>query len=351
MPEKIVFFGGTFDPPHTEHVNIAAAAAKRYRPDRLIVMPTAIPPHKSSIFAAEGADRLKMCEIAFSGIENVEVSDFEIKNGGKSYSYITLKKLREDNPDADIVFAMGTDMLRTFSEWKNPNEILENCRIALIQRSGDESAEKTLFDFERQFGKKADVIDYVGQDVSSTECKISLMLALSPENIPDGVLSYIRENSLYKPDEYFGFVVKNLPEKRRIHTKGVILEAINLAKNLKVDISKAVTAACLHDAAKYLDYRNYKDFSMPDGVPESVVHQYLGGYIAENVLGVTDGDIIEAITYHTTAKAGMCLLAKIIYVADMIERGRNFQGVETLRAKVYENFDEGFKACLEFTKP
>lgn len=349
MINKIVFFGGTFDPPHKEHIEIALAAEKKYSPDKLIIMPTANPPHKSTFFSASGEDRLNMCRIAFKGVKNAEVSNMEIAEGGKSYSYITLEKLKKLYPSAEIVFIMGTDMLKTFAEWKNPEEILRLCRLALIERSGDESAAKTVKDFKEKFSCPVDVIDYVGKDVSSTEYKISKALGLKSSAVTEEVGLYIDKNRLYEPNEYFKFVKERLTEKRLIHTKGVILVALKLAKKLGVDINKTITAAALHDSAKHLDYKDYKDFILPVGVPESVIHQFLGGYIAEKVLKIDDREIIDAITYHTSGRAKMTTLEKIIYTADMIEEGRDFDGVEDLRKIVENDFEEGFRACLKRT--
>lgn len=349
MKDRIVFFGGTFDPPHKEHINIAKSASKYYSPDRFIVMPTAIPPHKDVFFSASANDRLNMCKIAFSEIEKLEVSDMEVKGGGKSYSYITIRKLKEKYPEADIIFLMGSDMLRTFSEWKNPDDILKNCRLSLCEREGDESAEKTVSDFKEKYGMTVDVINYVGKNLSSTEYKISRMLGIKSDFVIKEVEDYIDLSGLYLPNEYFKFVKDNLTEKRLIHTKGVILSAIKISKKLGVDLYKTITSAVLHDSAKYLDYRNYKDFVLPNGVPDSVIHQFLGAYVAEKILGVKDEEVLEAIKYHTSGKVGMGLLAKIIYVADMIEDGREYDGVERLREVTYKNFDEGFKLCLKRT--
>ena len=349
MIKKIVFFGGTFDPPHKEHIEIALAAERKYSPDKLIIMPTAIPPHKSTFFSASGEDRLNMCRIAFSGVKSAEVSDMEIAEGGKSYSYITIERLKAKYPEAEIIFVMGTDMLKTFAEWKNPERILRSCRLALVERSGDEAAEKTIKDFNEKFSCGVDIIDYVGKEASSTEYKISKALGLPTEAVTEEVGLYIDKTHLYEPNEYFKFVKEHLTEKRLIHTKGVILSALKIAKKLGVDINKTITAAVLHDCAKYLDYRDYKDFTLPIGVPESVIHQFLGGYIAEKVLKVKDREIIDAITYHTSGRVNMSTLEKIIYTADMIEQGRNFDGVEDLRKIVESDFEEGFRACLKRT--
>ena len=81
-------------------------------------------------------------------------------------------------------------------------------------------------------------------------------------------------------------------------------------------------------------------------MPKSVIHQFLGGYIAENILCLDDKEILESIRYHTTGKANMTLLEKIIFTADVIEKGRNFTGVDGLRKAVEIDFETGFRKCM-----
>ena len=346
--KRLIFFGGTFDPPQSEHIALAKACAEQFKPDKFIIMPTAIPPHKESLYPADGNDRIAMCKLAFSEIENVEVSDYEILRGGKSYSYLTLKAIKEKYPDYEIIFPMGTDMLLTFSEWKNPDEILKYAVLAVDTRSGEGTADMAIEKFKERFDGEVKIIDYVGSTLSSTEYKITKMLGLSTAGMTDErVEEYIDSHELYKSDKYFDFVKANLKHSRIVHTKGVILTSLKLAKQLKVDKKKTVLAALLHDSAKYLDYRDYGNFVLPEGVPESVIHQFLGGYVAREVLGIDDEEILEAITYHTSGKAGMCDLAKIVYVADMIEPSRHYAEVEELRTAVFEDFYRGFYLCLK----
>ena len=151
---------------------------------------------------------------------------------------------------------------------------------------------------------------------------------------------------MYKADKFFAFVKENEKPKRVEHTLGVMLMAKEIAAHEGVSQSKALLAALLHDCGKYLSPEDYPGCEMPDGTPEPVIHQYLGAYIAEKVLGVEDEEIIDAIRYHTTGKPDMTLLGKIIFTADMIERGRNYDGVENLRQATKENFENGFKAAL-----
>ena len=119
------------------------------------------------------------------------------------------------------------------------------------------------------------------------------------------------------------------------------------AKRLGEDVNKAVKAAMLHDVAKYLDYKNYPDFSLPDGVVENVIHQYLGAFVAEKVLGITDEDLLNAIRFHTTGRIGMSRLEMIILIADLLEDGRDYDEAPILRKAVDKDFFEGFKLCVK----
>ena len=347
MKEKIIFFGGTFDPPHTEHIAELKAALEETGAVKAVVMPTADPPHKDTFYKASGADRLEMCRLAFGDL-NAEVSDYEIKKGGKSYSYETLEYLKSIYPDKEILFLMGTDMLASFGSWKNPERILTCATPLLCERTGDdEKKEVTLKRFERDFGRKACALNYVGKELSSTEIKLRIMLGLSTDGmVKSAVNEYIGGHLVYKADKFFTFVRENEKPKRVEHTLGVMLMAMALAKKEGASVSKALLAALLHDSGKYLNAEDFPDCKIPLGTPEPVVHQYLGAYIAENVLGVDDEEVIDAIRYHTTGKENMSLLGKIIFTADMLERGRNYESVEKLRQITKENFEEGFKASL-----
>ena len=316
--------------------------------EKAIVMPTSSPPHKETFFKATDADRLEMCRLAFGDINGAEVSDFEINAGGKSYSYVTIDYLKKKYPDYEILFLMGTDMLASFDKWKYPEKILSLATPLLCERTGDgETKEMTLRRFKEKFGVEARALSYVGKEVSSSEIKFGIMLDLPTDGmLKNAVNEYIGGHSVYKADKFFAFVKENEKPKRVEHTLGVMLMAKEIAAREGVSQSKALLAALLHDCGKYLRPEDYPGCEIPDGTPEPVIHQYLGAYIAEKVLGVEDEEIIDAIRYHTTGKPDMTLLGKIIFTADMIERGRNYDGVENLRQATKDNFENGFKAAL-----
>lgn len=346
--QKLIFFGGTFDPPHVEHVAQLKAAMIETGAKKAIVMPTFIPPHKTVFYGASAQDRFEMCRIAFGDIENVEISSFEIDAKERSYSYKTIKWLKGRYPDHEILFLMGTDMLSSFHTWKNPTSILENATPLLCERSGEEAKEITLENFERRFGEKAYCLKYVGKELSSTEIKFSLMLGLSVDDkLKSGVNEYIASHLLYDGDKFFDYVKHNEKPSRKEHTLGVMLMAIDMAKQTGADVNKALVAALLHDCAKNMSESDYPEGIVPFGVPNAVAHQYVGAFVANKQLGIDDEEVLNAIKFHTTGRACMTLLEKIVFTADMIERGRDFDGVEELRKIAACDFEQGFKASLK----
>lgn len=151
-------------------------------------------------------------------------------------------------------------------------------------------------------------------------------------------------------DDYKDKLKSTLSEKRYKHSLGVCNEAVKLAEKYGADTEKAYTAGLLHDCAK--DYKTDKQIELcrKYGVAldeitlacKPVIHAPLGAKIAEKDYGVDDKDVLDAIMCHTVAKERMSLLEKIIYIADMIEPMRDFDGVEELRKTAYENIDKAF---------
>lgn len=134
-----------------------------------------------------------------------------------------------------------------------------------------------------------------------------------------------------------------LPEKRIRHSKGVAKAAVSLAKIYGFNEEKAEIAGILHDTAKYVRFEDVEKYcekysiELDDMEKKSTAlsHSILGRYIAEFEFGINDKEILSAIRYHTTGKPNMSDLESIIYLADMIEEGRVFEGVDTLRELAY----------------
>ena len=128
---RVGIYGGTFAPPHIGHVEAAKAFMKQMRLDYLFVIPAAIPPHKKLDFDIDPMHRLAMCDLAFSGIDGVIVSDLELRRGGVSYTVDTLRELT-----APFLFC-GTDMFLTLDQWYQAEEIFKLCYPIYIRREND----------------------------------------------------------------------------------------------------------------------------------------------------------------------------------------------------------------------
>lgn len=343
---NIGIFGGSFDPPHLEHVRLAAAAVESLNLDKLFVVPAHTPPHKKDKVLSSDEDRLEMCRIAFNDCPRTEVSDCEIRQGGTSYTYLTCRRFRELYPSAKLFWLVGTDMLRDFPTWRNPEEILSLAALAVCARAEKPGwTEKELKDFTARFKTDFAIIRYDGKDVSSTEVRV---LAAAGEDVISLVgaktAEYIRKNRLYEIPHAREALLLEKPS-RRAHSIRVALFAAEYAAKFGISEKQAVTAALFHDCAKNLppDSPYLRGFRPPKGVPEPVLHQYSGAYVAEKFFEVTDGEVLDAIRYHTSGRADMTSLEKLVFLSDMLESGRQFDGVEKLR-KIFR--EEGLDSCM-----
>ena len=348
--KKIAIFGGSFDPVHTEHVRLVEAAIKGLGLDKLLVVPAFAPPHKRGKTLAPDRDRLDMCRLAFSHLEKVEISDYEIAQGGTSYTYLTCRHFHEIYPNAEIFWLVGTDMLRDFPTWKNPQDILDHVTLGVCARDEKDGWEKEeQLAFEKRFGKKFAVIHYNGAPVSSTEIRLLTAAGLPIDHLtPQKVAEYIETKKLY----CIPFARQALSlekEERAAHSVRVARLALTRAKDLHLSERAVLTAALMHDCAKNLPANSaYLDgFAPPTDwgeIPAQVLHQYQGAYVAENYFDVRDEDVLNAIRYHTSGRPNMSEMEKLIFLSDMLEEERRYTGVDELRALFWDK--DGLDKCL-----
>ena len=135
---KTCIFGGTFDPPHIGHLLIAQTVFESENFERLIFVPANISPAKKNGDSSPAEERSKMLEMSLTNNPNFEISDLEIKREGISYTIDTIKevadKLKLDKKD--LFFLMGSDTLKGFHNWKNPEKIIKICNIIVAIRPG-----------------------------------------------------------------------------------------------------------------------------------------------------------------------------------------------------------------------
>ena len=162
---------------------------------------------------------------------------------------------------------------------------------------------------------------------------------------------------MYNVEEIKEYLKKNLNSSRYNHVMGVVSTAKSLAKHYDCDIDKAEIAALCHDVAKNLNNSDmnkiFKDnniiLSRDEEHGKEIWHAIVGPIIAKKTFGINDEDILNAIRWHTTGRENMSILEKIIYLADVIEPSRNFNGVEEIRKYAFKDIDNAMIMALTHT--
>ena len=364
----IGIYGGTFNPPHLGHICAAKMAVEALGLDRLLVIPDRIAPHKELPEGSASPDqRLQMLQLALEGAGKIEVSDLELRREGTSYTYETVEQLHAQFPQDQLILLMGTDMFLSFHQWRFPERILNHAQLGVFYRgTPGECAdiEKRKQEMEQQ-GHTVHLLQNEVVDISSTQLRRMLIFECAGPYLPKGVEAYIREKGLYGtgqsyrglPMEQLEKVVISLLKPSRVkHVLGCRDTAAALAEKWGADVTDAARAGMLHDITKALDgplqltlCREYgtilDDFSKR--YPKTL-HALTGSLVAERIFGENEA-VVSAIRSHTTGKAGMNLLEKIIYVADYMEPNRDFPGVERLRQLAFTDMDAALKLGLEYT--
>lgn len=198
--ERIGILGGTFDPVHIGHMNLAAGSLAVLGLRRLMLMPTFRPPHKDASGAASAADRLNMCRIAAVSVPGVEVSDAEIRRGGASYTFDTLTQLSAELPGARLVFIMGADMFLSLETWRNFPGIARLSELCAAARHEGELPRLGQYArmLQEKYGACCRVENIPVTDVSSTQVRNIIASGGDPSALlPPGVYDYIVSRGLY----------------------------------------------------------------------------------------------------------------------------------------------------------
>lgn len=352
---KTIVFGGSFDPVHVEHTNILKAAVRELCADKVIVVPTKNPPHKSAS-KTPFSDRAEMARIAFTKVSaNVIVDDIENRNDGVNYSSDNLPVLEKKY--GKFVYVIGGDSLLALESWHEPEFIVRNFEIAVFDREGYQSAKDKAAELNEKWNGKIRILEYVGKEVDSHTIRDRLMLKADVSGLDENVGRYIKSRNLYS--EFFLCVDKAatyLDAKRLVHSKNTALVALSLNRNFcpKIDEDKVLLAGLLHDVGKMYDKtelpKNIKNAIPSDSIGTPVQHQFVSAEIVKNDFHISDEDVLNAIRFHTTGRENMSQFEKLIYVSDLISYERNFQGVESLRKAVYNDFEKGFITCLTYSR-
>lgn len=162
-----------------------------------------------------------------------------------------------------------------------------------------------------------------------------------------------------KRKEMIESVRAQMPEKRWLHTVGVMETAVKLAKRFGADEEKAELGALLHDVCKYWRVDEQARVIRENGLPADLLeydkelwHAHAGAWVAQDRYGITDEEVLNAIRYHTSGREGMTQIEKIVCLADYMEPGRDFPGVNNIRENAEHSLEkaliEGFDGTIRF---
>lgn len=192
--KRIGLFGGVFDPPHIAHLIAAERAREEFKLDKIIFIPTNVPPHKPPPVASS-LHRVELIKRAVEGNPYFEVLEIEIKRGGVSYTVDTIKEIKEIYGVAHIFLLIGMDEALDFMRWKEPGEILRVARFIIFTRSGFKRV-----GLPKLLKEKAYFIN-LNLELSSSTIRRLVSAGNSIRYlVPDSVGAYIKENGLYKRD-------------------------------------------------------------------------------------------------------------------------------------------------------
>ena len=191
---KIGIMGGTFNPIHNGHIELAKAAYSQYSLDKVLFMVSPNPPHKKEQNLTDVSHRNNMVKLAIQPYNYFEFSDFEQQREGYIYTADTLILLKKEYPMNEYYFIIGGDSLENIEKWYHPEIVLANCILLAAGRDElfDESLTDRISEINHKYNADVRMVKLKKIDVSSTEIR-----AGSYENVPDSVLMYIKENNIY----------------------------------------------------------------------------------------------------------------------------------------------------------
>ena len=335
---NIIIFGGSFDPIHNGHMNMAINAQKSLDGDVFFV-PAPISVWKEASTPIEY--KIEMLKLAIKGYERFHIDTFEADSGKDvNYSIDTVRHYKKEYPNDKLYFLIGTDQVNEFHRWKDAKELSELAQIIFYDRPdvklNDTNIER--FHMQKIYGE--------GIEVSSTDYR-----ELKSLKVPDDVLYYIGEHRLYNIKTMQNYI----SDKRLDHCLSVAKLAYEIAKANHLEHAHRYYAAALfHDVGKLRDVDKEREivekhFPEYKDMPEFSYHQFVSAYIAENEFGVKDESMLKAIKFHATGTNDMDIMGKIVYAADKIEPTRGFDSRGLISAMM-ENAEKGFVKVLRANK-
>lgn len=321
---RIILFGGSFDPIHKGHLEIASAALKQRNADALWFIPTQMSPFKEN--STDYHHRFRMIELAVRGKSRMYVSDVEAHLPSPSYTIDTVKALKDKYPHYHFEWLIGSDQLERLNEWKAIDQLRELITFIVYNRS----KEALVTDMP--------IIKGEFLDISSTDIRLG-----KSTQTPHEVLSYMTRNSLYLKQ----YLKKRLSQSRYDH----ILRVLDLAESLALyhghDIAAVRLAALAHDLCKEDSDADLKQLMLKvypkyASLHPKIYHAYAAAHEMSKRYYIKDKRILDAIRAHVVGSATHPI-AMILFIADKCEAGRNYDS-SRLVDLAFQDLTKGFKA-------
>ena len=360
---RLALYGGSFNPPHLGHRAAALTMMEKLQPDRLLIIPDRLPPHKDFPEDSPSAQaRFQLCELTFAGIPDMEISDIELRREGASYTADTVEQLRALYPQDELYLIVGTDMLLCFDQWYRFRYLLEQCTLTVLCRAEDEHGllEEKAAQLREQYGARIRILPHEPIEISSGELRELLPRRQGRDMLTPAAYEEIIRCRWYGAQPELSWLREMayamLKPKRIAHVAGCESEAVALAMRWGEDPEPAAEAAILHDITKRLPAEeqlrlcNEWKISLEDTERESpeVLHAITGAALAVRCFGVSDA-VRDAIRWHCTGRPDMTLLEKIVWLADFTEPTRDFPGVDDVRALAQEDLDLALRTAFGMT--
>lgn len=366
---KVGLLGGTFDPLHNGHFAMASAARSNGGIDRLIIMPSGRPPHKTGEFVLPAAYRYEMAVLAFGEQPDIEVSSLEIARPGRSFTIDTIQQLKAElHPDDELVLVYGSDILNDIEHWHQPAAIMAACPLLLASRGGidHQNSLSKAQELTSRYGARISFFAAPEIELSSSKIRAAIQANQDWQQfVPEKIVRFINRHQLYRHQDELAALPSELwqqlaelerqlrpmiDKKRLIHSLNVMLYALHLAVIHGIDTRQTGIAGLLHDCAKSLPKKEVIEYALLAGDPslavDELAHGPAGAWLVREKFGIHDPVILHAINFHTTGCGGMTQLDKIIFIADKVEPARTYENLNEIRRLVEFDIDAALQICI-----
>jgi nicotinate-nucleotide adenylyltransferase len=350
--KRTLVFGGSFDPPHRGHLALLRAAALRIRPDRILVIPAWHARLKNAAPTAPAKERAKLAELGLIAPlpkkwrRRARLDASELEAGRTVTTLETLRRLKGARPHEELHFVCGQDSACSFPRWLGAKTLPRLATFWYGARPGNGG--RIQAHFRRLPGRFP--------DVSSTELRRDLALGRKTPLLRPDVAARIARRGLYG-GALLEALRGSLRPARFEHTLNVAALAQELAEAHGLDGQKARTAGLLHDLGRRLPPHELARYAARRRLPAPrratliarepmLLHAYASADLARREHGVTDPEILSAVSKHTLGGARMSPLDKALYVADACSADRAHRGVAATRRLAFRDLDAALLRCV-----